>query len=157
MVWMMDFGKKIAALAELRGIPMKQIATTAGVAYGTLRSYTRSGSERVPSATVGIALAKALDVPTEWLFDDECELPPPPRLGGPPGPIYPWPPDGITWDQVRIAITRYILDLYMSRIPHLGREVNAERLERTLEWLFDHSPPSEETLKRQRSRPPKKP
>ena len=76
MVRLMDFGEKIAALAELRGIPMKQIAANAAIAYDTLRSYTRAGADRVPSATAGIALAKALDVPTEWLFDDACGRPP---------------------------------------------------------------------------------
>lgn len=63
-----------------RGLSVGDLAAKAGVPYATLRTYL-PGLARAPSVQTGIAIARALDVPVEWLFG-ESELWPPPRKKG---------------------------------------------------------------------------
>jgi transcriptional regulator with XRE-family HTH domain len=99
--------EKIVAVARERGLDLREVAQRASIGYSTLTSYTRTRNSRVPTAPRGVALAKALGVPTEWLFDESQGMPTPPRLEGPPFPIEPWPPNGVTWEVVRRLLAAY--------------------------------------------------
>jgi len=108
----MRLGEKILRLAKEQGLTLRAISRDSHVPYNTLRAYTRPNSLTVPTAPTGLALARSLRVPCEWLFDDEQSWPPPALIAGPPFPISPWPPDEITWDEVRVALMSYMLDKY---------------------------------------------
>lgn len=112
----MDLGGKILAVAKQRGMGLKTLSSEAGLPYNTLRGYTRPGSRRLPSAAKGVVLAKALDVPTDWLFDDSQGLPAPPRLDPPPFIIRPWPPNLISWGDLQTALAGYLLDRYIASL-----------------------------------------
>jgi|GEM_PF-4459719 len=103
----MEFGEKVQRLIDRDGWPsVRSIATKAGVDDSTLdRSVKRGGSMSVEKA---LLVARALDVPVEWLFDSEKGWPPPPALDVPPIAIIPWPPQGITWPEVRLAIAEFM-------------------------------------------------
>ena len=136
----MRLGEKIVEVARHRGLNLRQVAEKAGIPYDTLRGYTKKTGNRVPSAPDGINLAKALSVPTDWLYDDLQGPAIPPRLAPPPFRIAPWPPDGITWDEVMIAIARYILDLHTAHLPRTEAKMpTAKVLEQLFEWLKDPS------------------
>jgi len=106
----MVFREKLVRMAKSRGWDLKWIAHCAEIPYNSLRRYAREGSTAAPDAPKGIRLAKMLGVPVEWLFDDDQGWPPPPPWQkGPPFPIYPWPPHGISWAEVQYAIWEFLV------------------------------------------------
>ncbi len=56
-----------------------RIGREAGWATGELANYVREGT--MPSAEKGLRLAKALNVTSDWLFDQSRGLPVPPKGG----------------------------------------------------------------------------
>lgn len=101
----MEFSEKVRRLIERDGwASLRAIAIAAGVDDSTLDRATKSGRMSVDKA---IKVAGALKVPVEWLFAPDRDWPPPPRIAAPPVAIYPWPPHGITWPEVRYAIAAY--------------------------------------------------
>ena len=86
---------------------LRQLAEKAGISYNTLAGYTKRASSRVPGAARAIRLAHALGVSVEWLLDSSQGMPPPVRREAPPFPVYPWPPDGITWEEIQLAVAAY--------------------------------------------------
>lgn len=73
----MTFGEKMRKLLEFRRLRLQELAESSGVGYNTLRSYLNPQGNLSPTAPKGIAIARALGVPAEWLFDDDCTWPPP--------------------------------------------------------------------------------
>jgi len=120
----MTLGEKIVHIAQLKGYELKQIAARAGIPYHTLRGYVALGKS--PSVRTGIALAKALDVGIEWLFDDS-QGPPPPRYHEPPPfDMTFWPPHNITWEGVDLAIKVYVKDQAIQAKKEWERRLLAE-------------------------------
>jgi transcriptional regulator with XRE-family HTH domain len=70
-----EFQRKIRKLTE--GLNRAEIARRAGVKPTVLNNYINRGSE--PMAKAAWRLAVALDVPADWLLDDEADFPPPAR------------------------------------------------------------------------------
>ena len=64
----MTLREKIAELLAVRFWSRAQLARKAGMSTSALQRIVSGG---LPNVTNGIALAKALDVPVEWLFDDK--------------------------------------------------------------------------------------
>lgn len=112
----MTFAEKVRAVAADRNLSLRELAERAGLAYDTLAGYLARGSTHTPSVLKGIALARALEVPTDWLFNDAEGLPPPPRLETPPFAIKPWPPL-ITWEFVQHAILARFMEMYKIALP----------------------------------------
>ncbi len=114
----MKLRDKIARVAKERKLELTEVAKLTGIPYGTLRNYLRPGSERSPSVQTGIALAKALNVDIEWLFDDNRGWPILDYHEPPPFNMVAWPPKGVTWPAVTVALAGYVQDL--SRLFLLG-------------------------------------
>lgn len=99
--------EKIERLIERDRWPsIRSIAVAADIDDSTLdRAIRRGGS----GLAVGraMAIARALGVRVEWLFDEDQGWPPPPAIEAPPIAIVPWPPHGITWAEVKLAIAEY--------------------------------------------------
>jgi len=117
----MLFREKVVAIAKDRGLNLKEVARQAGIPYSSLRSYVQPDATGEPTASKALALAKVLGVSVEWLFDPEQDLPAPPYSTPPAIPIYPWPPEGITWEEVRYAIASYILDLHKRSLQSVAQ------------------------------------
>jgi transcriptional regulator with XRE-family HTH domain len=109
----MTLAEKILDLARRRGMTLRQVSQASGVPYNTLRAYTKPGSRTVPTAPNGIAIAKSLSVPTDWLFDESAGLPAPPRMEMPPFEITPWPPNLITWEKMQQVLEIW-LDTFLT-------------------------------------------
>jgi len=123
----MTTAEKVLAVLRKDGLDGKRVAKAAGIPYNTLRGYIKPHSQRLPTAPKGLALAKALGVSPVWLFDDSQGLPPVPYRESPPGAINPWPPDGITWEEVKAAVHLYVkkrTEKYLGDL--LDQEVRAE-------------------------------
>lgn len=118
----MTFAEKITVLCKRKKLDLMKVAEESGINYNTLRSYLRPGSNRKPSVDRGITLAQALGVPTDWLFDDEQEMPPPVRVSPPPFQVEPWPNDGISWAEVQLALSKYSLE----KITDLSLQISEE-------------------------------
>jgi hypothetical protein len=105
----MQIREKIARLVDRdRWRSVRSVAERAGVDDSTMTRVRNTGVCAVGKA---IAIARALDVPVDWLFDDAMDWPPPPAdNAAPPIAIQPWPPLGITWPEVKLAIARYIAE-----------------------------------------------
>lgn len=154
----MLFREKVLALAKERRLDLKEIAVLAHIPYSTLRNYLSDDGRGAPSAPKGISLAGVLRVPVEWLFDDRKGWPPPPAWqSAPPIPIYPWPPDGITWYEVQRAIWEYLMSIHERGIAE-NPQAPPEWIDRTRgliqalsEMLGHHATPEGEKL---RSSPP---
>lgn len=73
----MEFKDKLEKL--LKGRQKQAVAEAAGLVPSALSNFTRRGN--VPRADVAFKLAKALDVPLDWLVDDEADFPPPENGG----------------------------------------------------------------------------
>jgi len=118
LAWLpMTFQDKVRRLATERGHDLKWLAHCAEIPYTSLRRYLRAGTSQRPPAPQGLLLAQVLEVSAEWLFDDDLDWPPPPAWAkGPPFPIYPWPPEGITWSDVQYAIWAFLADSYRSGV-----------------------------------------
>lgn len=123
---MVRLREKIITVAKERRLDLVEIARRAGIPYGTLKNYTKQASPGTPSAPVGIAIAKALNVAVEWLFDDSRGLPAPPYHEPPPFAITPWPPDGITWAELRAAVRLYIQERSQRYIDEVNARLEAE-------------------------------
>lgn len=104
----MDFNDKLRRLLKEKKLDATDLSRLSGIMYNTLRSYVQPRSQRRPSAPNGIALAKALDVCIEWLFDDSQDFPATPYHNPPPFRITPWPPYGIRWDEAKAALNIYV-------------------------------------------------
>jgi len=68
--------EKLLKLLETKRISRTEIAARVGIAYSTFRTYLDE-APRVPAADTGVLIARALDVPSDWLFDDSQDWPPP--------------------------------------------------------------------------------
>lgn len=110
----MTLGEKIHRVSEARRAELSRIASDAGIPYNTLRGYTQGG--KMPSASNGISLARALNVGIEWLFDDSQGWPPPAYHEAPPVTLDPWPPHGITWGDMRRLVHRYKSGQVVARV-----------------------------------------
>lgn len=99
----MELHEKILQLAEERHIGLMKLAEMAEIPYTTFKRQLSPGSTALPDARQGIALAKALGVSVEWLFDATAGFPAVPYHSPPPHRIAPWPPEIITWEQLQIG------------------------------------------------------
>jgi len=72
-IFVMKFREKLVELT--RGRVRKDVAADAGIAPGILNNYINRGSE--PMASQALKLARALQVPFDWLVDDDSAMPPP--------------------------------------------------------------------------------
>lgn len=79
-----DVKEKITTLAEVRDWPRTKIAKNADIPQSTLESAFR-GQEL--GITKAINIARVMDVPVEWLFDDKLSWSDLPRA-----PFW-WPPN----------------------------------------------------------------
>ena len=120
----MTLAEKIQRVAREKGLELKRVAEKAGIPYNTLRGYTAQGN--IPSAPNGIALAKALDVGIEWLFDDSQGWPPPGYHEPPPFTIKHWPPNGISWEELHLAIEVYVQQRSYRSIEEMKRRIDKE-------------------------------
>ena len=132
----MSCGLKILNAVRLKGLELKQLAQLAGIPYNTLRGYTQSG--KLPSAPTGIALAKALNVDIEWLFDDAQAWisDPPPYLDPPPRWINEVFRGGLDWEEVGEAVLAARHAHYCKLLSrHIALEISRGRAEsaRTLQ------------------------
>jgi len=62
----------------MEGRVQSPVAETAGIGTGTLSKYLKGAV--TPGADIALRLARALEVPLEWLVDDEKGWPPPKNL-----------------------------------------------------------------------------
>jgi len=60
---------RVEEVAKQRGISMRKLSRTAGIAYNTLRTIYRNPYRRITTDTLE-KLAKALNVPTAELIED---------------------------------------------------------------------------------------
>jgi DNA-binding Xre family transcriptional regulator len=60
---------KVQEVAEQRGMSMRKLARSAGIAYNTLRTIYRNPTRKVTTETLQ-KIAKALGVPTSELLED---------------------------------------------------------------------------------------
>jgi lambda repressor-like predicted transcriptional regulator len=96
---------KIEELLRLKGWSVTELARKAELS----QSATDRLKKRIPkTARIALRLAHALDVPPEWLYDDSKGWPPPKNCELPIFSITPWPPYGITWQEVQYAIATYV-------------------------------------------------
>lgn len=77
----MSLGTRIAQARSARGLSQETLARTLGVATVTPSRWER-GKNR-PSAELLAAISEALDVPVEWLLQDEQAVATPSPAGGP--------------------------------------------------------------------------
>lgn len=105
----MRASEKIAELMRRRGMGLKDLAKATGIKYTTLANYVKPSLNRVPPAVAGVAIARALRAPAEWIFDETQGFPPP-GLTGPPWKITPWPPDGIDWETIHVLVARHAIE-----------------------------------------------
>lgn len=105
----MDLAEKLSRLMWERQIDVAELSRRTGINSNTVRNYVKPSLHRVPTAPNGVAIANALEVDPAWLFDDRRGWPPP-RCGPPPFSIYPWPPDGLTWEDVQTAVAAYAIE-----------------------------------------------
>lgn len=76
VVWV-ELAAKLRRLTE--NANRAETARLAGLKPAVFNNYIYRGSQPLPAASV--KLARALNVPLEWLLDDEQDWPPPPRGG----------------------------------------------------------------------------
>jgi transcriptional regulator with XRE-family HTH domain len=110
----MHFSLKIVRAAERIGKNLKQVARELGVSYSTLRSWTDEQSSRTPGVMRAIELAKILRVDVVWLFSD-ADWPPAPYTDPPLSPITPWPPNGLSWQELQAAVWAFIYQRELDR------------------------------------------
>jgi transcriptional regulator with XRE-family HTH domain len=67
------FGEKLKKLTE--GMNRSEISRRADLPSQYIANYITRDS--IPSASIALSLARALDVPVEWLIDDQQDFPPP--------------------------------------------------------------------------------
>lgn len=103
----MTLAEKLRKLVDEQGVDLKQVATRASMSYHTVRSYSQGRADKFPSVRNGIALARALNVSIEWLYDDSKGWPPVPYHLPPPFRISPWPP-ALSWEELQLAIKLYV-------------------------------------------------
>ncbi len=72
----MKLSEKLSAL--LNGKDRAEVASKCGVTASSLNNYLYRNSE--PASSTALKLARALNVPMEWLIDDEQNWPPPSDL-----------------------------------------------------------------------------
>lgn len=70
---MVSFGDKVKERRGFLGLTQKQLAEKAGIGFRTIVTY--ESGERFPQAAQLYKLAKALEVSTEYLKNDEIEDP----------------------------------------------------------------------------------
>lgn len=68
---MVDFGEKVRALREARGLSQIQLAELLGVTKGMISAYETS--VRMPSYKVLIRIARLFGVSTDYLLGLECK------------------------------------------------------------------------------------
>ncbi|MEM8781914.1 MAG: helix-turn-helix transcriptional regulator [Planctomycetota bacterium] len=95
----MDLATKITKLLGTR--PLTDLADAVGASRGSFNNYVNRGS--MPRADVALRISRELDVPFDWLVDDEQNWPPSPAGGR---AITEYPLDELLDELVR----RYILD-----------------------------------------------
>ncbi|MEM1445167.1 MAG: helix-turn-helix transcriptional regulator [Planctomycetota bacterium] len=71
----MDLATKITKLLGNR--PLTDLADAVGASRGSFNNYVNRGS--MPRADVALRISRELDVPFDWLVDDDQDWPPPPR------------------------------------------------------------------------------
>lgn len=136
----MKLESKIRRLMQRDGWrSLRSVAVKAGVDDSTLdRVVRRGGSISVDKA---IQVARVLDVPVEWLFDDNHDWPPPAVFEPPPIAIHPWPPLGISWEEVKLAIAEYVAvraaHEYLDELEEVEDEVEDMRRRRVLEIMHE--------------------
>ena len=125
----MTLAEKIKRVAQYRRTDLKRVASDAGIPYNTLRGYVQAASTRIPTAPAGIALAKALDVSFLWLFGPSETWPPPLYQEPPPITIAPWPPSGISWEELALAIRLYVGERTRLGLEKMRAELAAKGIE----------------------------
>ena len=75
---MVDFGEKVRALREAKGLSQVQFAELLGVTKGMISAYETS--VRMPSYKVLIRIARLFGVSTDYLLGLECKEGIPPDL-----------------------------------------------------------------------------
>lgn len=103
----MDFGEKVTKRANELRLDIKEVARMAGIPYSTFRRQLSPRAQKRPAAPQGIALARTLNCAIEWLFDDSRDFPAPPYHEPPPFELYPWPPELISWNELRLLLLGY--------------------------------------------------
>lgn len=112
-VWPLGINARLQAIARIRGIEIEGLEGQTGIDLARLRRYFKDGSKVEPSLFDGLALAQALNVAPDWLCCEQATGTPPPYLHSPrdggdaPALAY-WPPNGLAWEEVDLAIRRYI-------------------------------------------------
>lgn len=117
----MKLGEKVGRLITRdHWQSLRAVARRAGVSHASVSRAARGdGSLGIRS---GLAVARALGVPAEWLYDDARDWPPPAAVEAPPIAIVPWPPHGITWGEVKLAIAGYMLRRAMRDLSDGGAD-----------------------------------
>jgi transcriptional regulator with XRE-family HTH domain len=72
----MEFPKKLESLLARRKLSQKEVGTMIGVDQARISEWITGKSKRRPPLDVAYRLAQVLDVPVEYLADDESDNPP---------------------------------------------------------------------------------
>lgn len=76
-VTMTPFAEKLRVLLAAKRVSQKRLASSLGISKSTLNDYLTEKSK--PQIDTALKLARALQVPLEWLADDCLDYPPPGR------------------------------------------------------------------------------
>jgi len=96
-----NFGQTLRAYRVLRHWNQQELARQSGLSRQTI-SDLENGKAEPRHATVK-ALSEALQIPSITLEHSADGV-----LPGPPVLISPWPPYGITWQEVQVAISDFV-------------------------------------------------
>lgn len=99
------------------------LSRSVGLHESAISNAVNSG--KMPGVDKAIKIARAFGVPTDWLFDDSKDFPPP-RMEMPPVSIMPWPPHGISWQEVADAINNYVAERTRRGLKRLEAESRAK-------------------------------
>jgi transcriptional regulator with XRE-family HTH domain len=126
----MDFAEKLSRLTEEKN--KQKLSNAAGLPATAVSDYIAKGS--IPRADKALALARALNVPLEWLVDDAQEWPPPTQQRQ--------EPTDLSDSQLLVELVRRrrLAQIDFWEAIELAEQVDWRRFKRDLEAVHEGAP-----------------